>query len=146
MNRTHIGLGIFVCTPLISVILGDDFAKAEAIVPWLLPFLPLTAVSNAPSNGLLGLGKLGVRFGIYAAGALVSLTLYITMIPLMPVAIHPIRRMPRACPRLVQRNTHILTTPHADPHLQKQGQHTQGFDKHRAHSPSANIGRRQYTS
>ena len=56
----------------------------EAIVPWLLPFLPLTAVSNAPSNGLLGLGKLGVRFGIYAAGALVSLTLYITMIPLMP--------------------------------------------------------------
>lgn len=79
-----IGVGIFICTPLISVILGDDFAKAEAIVPWLLPFLPLTAVSNAPSNGLLGLGKLGVRFGIYAAGAVVSLTLYITMIPLMP--------------------------------------------------------------
>lgn len=41
-------------------------------------------MSNAPSNGLLGLGKLGIHFGIYAAGAVVSLTLYITMIPLMP--------------------------------------------------------------
>lgn len=79
-----IGVGLLICTPLLSVILGDDFAAAEAIVPWLLPFLPLTAVSNAPSNGLLGLGKLGVRFGIYASGAAISLTLYITMIPLMP--------------------------------------------------------------
>ncbi len=78
-----IGAGLLVGGRFLTIIIGDDFAGAEKMIPWLLPFLPLTAVSNAPSNGLLGLGKLGVRAGIYTAGALVSLTLYITLVPVM---------------------------------------------------------------
>lgn len=78
-----IGIGIVICTPLVEILLGKDFAEAESMVPWLLPFLPLTAVSNAPSNGLLGLGKLGARVGVYVGGAVVSLTLYIVLIPVM---------------------------------------------------------------
>jgi len=83
-----IGIGILVCAPLLDIIIGKDFRGAEEMIPWLLPFLPLTAVSNAPCNGLLGLGKLGVRAGIYTVSALVSLTLYITMIPIMPDGEH----------------------------------------------------------
>ena len=83
-----VGIGILVASPLLDIIIGKDFAGAEKMVPWLLPFLPLTAVSNAPSNGLLGLGKLGVRAGIYTTSAIVSLSLYITMIPLMPTGEH----------------------------------------------------------
>lgn len=83
-----IGVGIYVATPLLDFIIGDEFAGAEKMIPWLLPFLPLTAISNAPSNGLLGLGRLGVRASIYAVSAVVSLTLYITLIPLMPDGEH----------------------------------------------------------
>lgn len=83
-----IGAGIYICTPLLDFIIGKEFVGAEKMIPWLLPFLPLTAISNAPSNGLLGLGRLGVRACIYAAGAVVSLSLYITMIPLMPAGEH----------------------------------------------------------
>ncbi|MEZ5321083.1 MAG: lipopolysaccharide biosynthesis protein [Microthrixaceae bacterium] len=76
-----LGLGIMLARPLLPWVLGHAFDESERIVPWLLPFLPLTAVSNAPSNGLLGLGRLGVRLGIYATGALVSVTTYIVAIP-----------------------------------------------------------------
>lgn len=79
-----VGIGIYIASPLATAILGDDFKGAQSIIPWLMPFLPLTAVSNAPLNGLLGLGKLGLRAGIYSVSALLSLTLYITMIPLVP--------------------------------------------------------------
>ncbi|MFN8051619.1 MAG: lipopolysaccharide biosynthesis protein [Acidimicrobiales bacterium] len=76
-----LAIGILVCRPIVHVLIGDKFRGAEDMIPWLLPFLPLTAVSNAPSNGLLGLGKLGVRAAIYTTSAIVSLTLYIALIP-----------------------------------------------------------------
>lgn len=78
-----LALGLFIARDFLSFIIGDDFAGAEDMIPWLLPFLPLTAVSNAPSNGLLGLGRLGVRAGIYGAGALISLSCYLVLIPRM---------------------------------------------------------------
>lgn len=78
-----IGIGILIASPLLDFIIGEDFKEAEGMIPWLLPFLPLTAISNAPANGLLGLGKLGVRAGIYAMGAVVSLSLYVVLVPVM---------------------------------------------------------------
>lgn len=78
-----LGIGLIVFRPLLTILIGEKYAEAEDMIPWLLPFLPLTAVANAPANGLLGLGKLGTRAGIYFGGAIISLTLYITLIPRM---------------------------------------------------------------
>lgn len=78
-----IGVGIYVFTPLLDFLIGAEFAEAEEMIPWLLPFLPLTAIANAPSNGLLGLGKLGHRATIYFAGAAISLTSYIVFVPML---------------------------------------------------------------
>ena len=76
-----LAIGILVCRPIVHILIGEKFRAAEDMIPWLLPFLPLTAVSNAPSNGLLGLGRLGVRASIYATSAVLSLGLYIALIP-----------------------------------------------------------------
>lgn len=80
-----LAIGLVVFGQFLTVLIGEKFAEAESMIPWLLPFLPLTAVANAPANGLLGLGKLGTRAGIYFGGAIVSLTLYITLVPRMEV-------------------------------------------------------------
>lgn len=76
-----IAIGVYFCAPLLDFLIGEEFAGAEAMIPWLLPFLPLTAIANAPSNGLLGLGRLGVRAGIYFGGASISLISYIAFVP-----------------------------------------------------------------
>ena len=76
-----IGIGIYICAPLLDFLIGKEFAGAEDMIPWLLPFLPLTAVANAPSNGLLGLGKFIPRAAVYGAGALTSLACYVIFIP-----------------------------------------------------------------
>ena len=49
---------------------------------WLLLFLPLKAVSDAPLGGLLGLGRPTTRAWCVLAAAGVSLVLYIALIPL----------------------------------------------------------------
>ncbi|NLA35980.1 MAG: lipopolysaccharide biosynthesis protein [Actinobacteria bacterium] len=77
-----VGIGVLVFAPLLDFLIGEDFAGAEAMIPWLLPFLPLTAIANAPSNGLLGLGRLGNRAAIYFGGASISLTSYIVFVPI----------------------------------------------------------------
>ena len=78
-----LGVAILLGRPLFTLIVGEKYDAALKMIPWLLPFLPLTALSNAPANGLLGLGKLGVRASIYAGSATVSLSLYITLVPSM---------------------------------------------------------------
>jgi O-antigen/teichoic acid export membrane protein len=67
--------------PLIDVLIQDEYAGAKDIIPWLILFIPLMAISSTPTNGLLGLGRTKERAAVYLSSALLSVVLYIALIP-----------------------------------------------------------------
>ncbi len=73
---------LYLALPVLEVLLlRGEFEQAADMVPWLLLFLPLLALSGTPMNGLLGLGRATERAAVYVSSALVSITLYLTLIP-----------------------------------------------------------------
>ena len=72
---------IFFALPFIDFIFGDEFIEAKEIVPWLLPLIPLIALSNTPLNGLVGLGRDRERTWLYVGAAAFSLVTYFVLIP-----------------------------------------------------------------
>lgn len=76
-----IAVVVFILAPWLEFLVGDKFSDSVTIVRWLVPVIPLMAISRAPLNGLLGLGRTGVRAAVIISSALLSMTLYITLIP-----------------------------------------------------------------
>ncbi len=74
-------LVLTVGTPIIDLLLGEKYSEAKQIIPWLLLFLPLHAISGTPMNGLLGLGRARERAVVYISSALFSVVLYLMLIP-----------------------------------------------------------------
>lgn len=73
---------LYLALPVLqALLLKGRFAEAVEIVPWLLLFLPLLALSATPMNGLLGLGRATERAAVYVSSAVVSITLYLLLIP-----------------------------------------------------------------
>lgn len=72
---------LYLFEPLLDLLLEDSFAGAKDIIPWLVLFIPLIAISGTPLNGLLGLGRTRERANVYLSSALVSAVLYLTLIP-----------------------------------------------------------------
>lgn len=72
---------LYVLTPVIDLIIEDEYADAKEIIPWLVLFIPLLAISGTPLNGLLGLGRTRERATVYLTSALVSVVLYAALIP-----------------------------------------------------------------
>ncbi len=68
-------------TPLLDLLIEEEFAEAKDIIPWLVLFIPLMAISGTPLNGLLGLGRTRERANVYLSSALVSVVLYVLLIP-----------------------------------------------------------------
>lgn len=78
---TPIALVLLVLAPQLEFILGAEFSDSVEMMRWLLLWLPIRAVSGAPLNGMLGLGRLGLRFGVLLLGAATAMTIYILVIP-----------------------------------------------------------------
>lgn len=78
---TPIGLLLLVLAPQLDLVLGDEFNDSVEMTRWLLLWLPLRAVSGAPMNGMLGLGRLGLRFLVLCAGAASAMAVYLLVIP-----------------------------------------------------------------
>ncbi len=78
-----VAFAIYFVAPVLSVVLGDEFAESVTIVRWLVPFIPLVAISSAPMNGLLGLNAAGTRAAVVVSSAVLAMTLYVTLVPLM---------------------------------------------------------------
>ncbi len=73
---------LYLALPILKVLLlRGEFEQAVEMVPWLLLFLPLLALSGTPMNGLLGLGRATERAAVYVSSAIVSVALYLTLIP-----------------------------------------------------------------
>ncbi len=81
------GLGVviagvlFFMAPLLPILAGDQFEESTSMVRWLLLLMPMYAVSTAPMNGLLGLGKLQLRAIIFGIAAFVSIACYVVLVP-----------------------------------------------------------------
>lgn len=72
---------LYFAAPFLQVLVGDKFSESVSIVRWLLPVVPLLAVSRAPLNGLLGLGKTTARAATILSSSALSMILYISLIP-----------------------------------------------------------------
>lgn len=72
---------LYFLEPLIDLLIEEKYAGAKDIIPWLVLFIPLIAISGTPLNGLLGLGRTRERANVYLSSALVSVVLYATLIP-----------------------------------------------------------------
>ena len=72
---------IYLMLPLLDFLFEARYKEAVDIVPWLLLLIPLIATSSTPLNGLLGLGQADKRMYVYLTSALVSIVLYLVLIP-----------------------------------------------------------------
>lgn len=73
--------GVWLMAPYFDFLVGDDFDGSVTIIRWLTLFLPLRAMSQAPLNGLLGLGRIGARLVALITASAASLVMYIVLIP-----------------------------------------------------------------
>jgi O-antigen/teichoic acid export membrane protein len=76
-----VGVVLFFVAPIIPALLGDDFAQTETMIRWLAPVIVLRGVGTFPMNGLLGLGRNGLRTAIITSTSALSVILYLTLIP-----------------------------------------------------------------
>lgn len=72
---------LYFAEPLIDRFIEAEYSEAKDIIPWLVLFIPLLAISGTPTNGLLGLGRAKERAMVYLSSALLSLVLYLILIP-----------------------------------------------------------------
>lgn len=75
-------VAIFFAAPFMTFMVGDKFSESVSIIRWLLPVVPLLAISRPPLNGLLGLGKTTLRATVIITSAILSMVLYLTLIPI----------------------------------------------------------------
>jgi len=76
-----VGGVLYVAAPLVPQILGDDFAETASMIRWLSPVIVLRGVGTFPMNGLLGLGRNGLRTVLLVTTSALSVVLYVTLIP-----------------------------------------------------------------
>lgn len=67
--------------PLVPRLLTRDYAETTTILRLLAPVVILRGVGTFPMNGLMGLGRNGLRTKLLAGHALFSLVLYAALIP-----------------------------------------------------------------
>lgn len=73
--------GLIVISPLLQVLLGEDFSEASTVLRWLAPIAVLRSTNVFPANALVGLGRNGDRTIIQVVIAALAVTLYVTLIP-----------------------------------------------------------------
>ncbi len=70
-----------IAAPFLELVMGDAFSESVEMTRWLLIWLPVRAVSGAPLNGMLGMGRLGLRLIVLIVGAASAMAMYLLLIP-----------------------------------------------------------------
>lgn len=78
---TLVAIAMYLVLPYLDFLFEEEYKDALDIAPWLILLIPLVATSNTPMNGLLGLGQSDKRMYVYLSSALVSIVLYLALIP-----------------------------------------------------------------
>jgi O-antigen/teichoic acid export membrane protein len=76
-------LAIAAAAPLITLLVGNSFEGSVTMVRWLGPLVLFRALAIFPLNGLMGLGHTRLRTGLLVASAVLSLGLYISLVPFL---------------------------------------------------------------
>jgi O-antigen/teichoic acid export membrane protein len=76
-----VALGLIAISPFLPIFMGEKFKPSVEIVRWLAPLVVLRGLAMFPINGLMGLGKTFARSALLVASAMLSMVLYITLIP-----------------------------------------------------------------
>lgn len=76
-----LGAGVFVVAPVLPLVLGDEFEGSVEILRWLSPLLLLRVLGTFPLNGIMGLGRTGLRTVITVVVAAVALVIYLVLVP-----------------------------------------------------------------
>ena len=74
-------VGVMVFAPVLPLIIGEDFKGSVTMLRWLSPLVLLRTLSIFPVNGLMGLGKTMLRTVLIIINAVLSMGLYILLIP-----------------------------------------------------------------
>lgn len=75
------GIGLFLAAPLVTLLLGPEYEGAVVMLRALAPIVLIRSFAEFGLNGLLGLGRVGVRMWATVAAAATALVLYLTLIP-----------------------------------------------------------------
>lgn len=75
-------IGVVVIAPILPRLMGEEFEGSVEIVRWLAPLVVLRGLAIFPLNGLMGLGKTFLRTMLLIGSAVLSMALYITLIPM----------------------------------------------------------------
>ena len=76
-----IAVFMFFAAPYLDLLIGDEFSESTGILRWLLIYIILRSVSQAPLHGLLGLGRIKLRVAVLLTSSITSLVLYVTLVP-----------------------------------------------------------------
>jgi O-antigen/teichoic acid export membrane protein len=76
------GILIFIAAPFLPLIMGDEFEGSVVMVRWLSPTILMRSLAIFPLNGLMGLGRTGLRTVIVVLNAAFAMGLYIVLVPI----------------------------------------------------------------
>jgi O-antigen/teichoic acid export membrane protein len=76
-----VSLVVFLGAPLVPKVFGDKWDGSVPMIRLLAPIVLLRALGQFPLNGILGLGRHGVRTLILVLGAIVSVASYVLLVP-----------------------------------------------------------------
>lgn len=74
---------VIAIAPLLPHLVGEEFEGSVEMVRWLSPLVLLRGLALFPLNGLLGLGRTLSRSMLLASTAVISLAMYIMLVPSM---------------------------------------------------------------
>jgi O-antigen/teichoic acid export membrane protein len=74
-------VGLMVIAPILPTLFGAEWKESVSAVRWLAPLVLLRGLAMFPLNGLMGLGKTFARSALLVASAVLSMALYIALIP-----------------------------------------------------------------
>ncbi len=74
-------LCLFLVAPLAPLVLTRDFSETTRMLQWLAPLVILRGQSTFPLNGLIGLGRNGLRAKLIVSNALLAVVLYAALVP-----------------------------------------------------------------
>jgi O-antigen/teichoic acid export membrane protein len=74
-------VAIIIAAPALPLVVGDEFEGSVEMLRWISPLVLLRCLAMFPLNGLMGLGRTGLRTILIVVVAVLTMTLYIVLIP-----------------------------------------------------------------
>jgi O-antigen/teichoic acid export membrane protein len=78
---TFVSAVVYVAAPIVPHLLGPEYAGSVTMMRVLSPVVLLRSLGMFPLNGIIGLGRIGLRTLVLVFGAVVAVTSYVLLVP-----------------------------------------------------------------